>query len=100
MNEKQSLRIRVTDLEAENGQLKNQIIDIYELHNKLHLDMDKRAEKAEQKIEQLKEALRKCLPYRIDAYIDMEATCAFCGMDFEQMHAEDCEYVRLVGGAK
>ena len=58
MNEKQTLRIRVADLEAENKLLKNQIIDIHALHNAI----DKRAEKAEQKIEQLEEALKKCSP--------------------------------------
>lgn len=51
--------------------------------------------------QQLKEALRKCIPVRIDAYLEFEGVCPFCGVnqDFdlceETLHTNDCEYIKL-----
>lgn len=84
-------------LRAENEQLKNHIIDVKQHHCKLHDAISERAEKAKQENNQLKQVLRKCSPFRLMPH--PEAKCIFCGKDDEQ-HADDCEYVRLTGGAE
>jgi hypothetical protein len=60
-----------------------------------HMEDEKKLHKF--RIEQLKEALRKCSPFGLMSH--PEAKCNFCGMDDEH-HTDDCEYVRLIGGAE
>lgn len=52
------------------------------------------------RIEQLRQALRKCSPFRIDAYMEVEGYCYSCsvGFGFADKHKDDCEYVKLCGG--
>ena len=99
---------RVHILHQENERLKqeNEVITMEvetlqnsEINNQMNLEIaTKEIEQLKQSVAEREEALRKCSPYYQGCY-GGENKCNFCNTEEDYGHKDDCDYVRLTGGA-
>lgn len=91
---------RIKRLESENGQLKEGVQKIKQMAVDVLMLTEKNSQHQKQlntlhslEINKYKEALRVCSPF------SRRGLCEFCVLGNWE-HTDDCEYVRLTGGAE